>query len=117
VGTPTTEPRIVTPEEWKQLCDCEQLRGADHRFRKRPRLPVECSAIITGAHSGAVPDTATAMNISFEGMMLRSHVDLQPGTRIRVDLMLEDETIAVEGIVQHSTPSVGCFKIGLKIGA
>ena len=59
--------------------------------------------------------TLSVLQISAEGLMLRSHKALPVGTPVQMEVTLEDEPLPLVGWVRHTTQTVGGYKIGVEL--
>lgn len=65
--------------------------------------------------SASVPCTATVLQVSEFGLMLRNHEELAKGAEIWIEVLLGDETCSLYGVVRHCTETIGGYKIGVEL--
>lgn len=110
------EARFIPASEWRQLVAQPGVDRSDHRFRRQSRIPVECEARLS-FHIRGQPTvrSVTVLNASDEGLMVKATSAVEPETPVHIELFLEDEIVALRGVVQHSTESVASLKIGIEL--
>lgn len=90
--------------------------------RKSARYAVETHKVVkvvidpdcvAPGRPGAV--LCSVLNLSHEGVMLRSDVEIRPRTRLAVEWPKDDEVLTLPGVVRHCTQTVGAFKVGIEL--
>lgn len=62
-----------------------------------------------------VERSCAILQISNEGLMVRSHQPIEMHTRMAIEAVLGDDVIRLIGTVRHCTLTVGAFKIGVEL--
>jgi hypothetical protein len=55
------------------------------------------------------------LNLSREGVMLRSDVEIRPRTRLTIEWSEDDQVLTLPGVVRQCTQTVGAFKVGIEL--
>lgn len=59
--------------------------------------------------------TVPLLQISAEGLMVKSRKPIQAYTPLRMEVTLDDDTFALNGRVLHCTQTVGSYKVGIEL--
>ena len=116
-----TEYQPITPEQWTQLVTQHGSGPAASLLRRRQlRYYVQGPtrvAFSRHADSGDASNahTCSVLDVSNDGLMLRSREQVPLQTPLAIELYFGDQTITVFGTVVHCTQTVGAFKIGVKL--
>ena len=111
----------VTPEQWTQLVAEYGTGPAASLLRRRqPRYYVQGPTRVAFSRDadcseGPNARTCSVLDISNDGLMLRSREQLPVHTPLAIELYFGDQTITVFAAVVHCTQTVGAFKIGVKL--
>ncbi len=116
-----TEYQPITPEQWTQLV-AQHGSGAAASLMRRRQLRYHVQgptrvAFSRHADSSEASNarTCSVLDISNDGLMLRSREQVPLQTPLAIELYFGDQTITVFGTVVHCTQTVGAFKIGVKL--
>ncbi|MBU0638845.1 MAG: PilZ domain-containing protein [Planctomycetes bacterium] len=116
-----TELRPITRERWLQCLD-EFAGEVAPPFAKRrfDRFSTAAYAKLVytrrlGERKSAMVVTGALLQLSEEGIMLRTNEPVPIHTSAAVELHLGDEPVVVLGTVRHCTDTVGAFKVGLEL--
>ena len=116
-----TQYQPTTYEQWTQLVTQHGADAAASLLRRRQfRYYVQGPtrvAFSKHADSGAASNarTCSVLDISNDGLMLRSQEQVPVRTPLAIELYFGDQTITAFGTVVHCTQTVGAFKIGVKL--
>lgn len=112
--------RLISREEWaKIVAEYGQPTEPEHR-RRHPRHPLVGAAKLTftvevdGQPATKVHHCAV-LQISAEGLTLRSHNPLAVHAVAAIELPLEVRNVGLEGRVVHCTQTVGAYKVGIEL--
>ena len=114
-----TELRPITREQWLQMIapyvttEPEPgVRRAQRRYNVEGMVAV---APINAAGSQTAVRTVSLLQLSDDGIMVRSHTDLPLDTIVGMQVYIEDHIFTVLGRVMHCTDTVGGYKIGIQL--
>jgi hypothetical protein len=86
--------------------------------RSEPRFDVViggCRLMYQDPGGAAAVTAATLIQVSASGAMLRIHVEVPVGQLVSLECPLYAEGAAVNGVVAHTTSTVGAYKVGLEL--
>lgn len=65
--------------------------------------------------AGSPPLTMTLLDISPDGLMLRSFEPLKRGVGVGILLSVDESEASLQGYVMHCTPMLGGHKVGVQL--
>ncbi len=113
---PTSAPATMTRRQWEALLTrYEENRSTEYR-RSCPRrnAGVDRVELTFDVEGRPVVRTGTVMNVSTDGMLVRTH-RIPVGTPLRIRLLLEPAGAPLVGEVRHCTETVGASKVGIQL--
>jgi hypothetical protein len=116
-----TEYQPVTAKQWTQLVTQHGAGRALSLLRRRqPRYHVQGPTRVAfsrhaGSSEASNAHTCSVLDVSEDGVMLRSREQVPLDTLLAIELYFGDQIITVFGTVVHCTQTVGAFKIGVKL--
>lgn len=119
--TQQSQPQPITRERWAEVvAEYTPPLPEPLTRRRHHRGDTPGSAGVTFTPDGGSPEEpivaiCNVLQISAEGLTLRSRQDIPPETQVAIDLRLGEQTLALSGQTVHSTGTVGAFKVGVKL--
>jgi hypothetical protein len=116
----TTQDPLIR-DRWMGIVEQLSVPLADLPLRRRsPRYRVDKTVkVIIHPSIGApkIPQelTCSVVEVSADGMMLRTRQEMRAYTKLTIEWADGEETLALPGKVRHSTGTVGAFKIGVEL--
>jgi hypothetical protein len=85
--------------------------------RKSRRYGVELGIVCLLYREDGLPRarTASVLQISAGGLMIKTHKPIRPFTSVWMEVMLNGDAFTLIGEVTHSTQTVGGYKIGIQL--
>ena len=110
----------MTMEQWRAVVSADEASPtATWAHRREPRRNITLTSVqLTYRQEGKaapVERPCTLLDVSAGGMMVRSRCSIAPETPLEIEVFWGDETSALQGTVQHCTPTVGAFKVGIRL--
>jgi hypothetical protein len=109
---------VPTGDIWLRILARHANARVEPRIkRKSQRYRVEFGVVqLFYECSGRTRDyTASLLQISAHGMMIRNHTRIAVGTPLRMKVTLDRAPVTLNGRVAHCTETVGAFKIGIRL--
>jgi hypothetical protein len=114
------EQEQTTLEQWRAVVAANTKAPVETGVRRREarRDLTLTSGRLTYRKKGKatpVERPCTLLDVSTGGLMVRARSSIAPNTPVEAEVFWGDETSVLRGTVGHCTPTVGAFKIGIKL--
>lgn len=107
----------MTRSRWADLvAQCAREASVANRRQETRRFALGATARLAFEKSGR-PATqfAGVLNVSTDGVMLKSANRIAYGTAVVLQLAITDEPVILAGRVIHCTQTVGGYKVGIEL--
>ena len=114
---PTPGLRPLARADWKQVVTrYATVIVAPPVKRRHPRYDATGQARLSKAGSeAALVETCVLLQVSAEGLTLRSPDEIRLHELLAIEVRLPDRTVLLHGRVVHCTGTVGAFKLGVQL--
>jgi hypothetical protein len=112
------QPKLITREGWLYILSRHvSPQSEPHIKRTSQRHDVESGlARLVYQSDGTLHDyTLSLLQISADGLTVRNHKPIRVGTPVQVEVMLDDDSVALTGRVMHCTETIGAYKLGVRL--
>ena len=119
--TQQSQPQPITRQRWAEVIAEYTPPVPEPSIRRRhQRCHTLASARVTfvpdgGSTEGPIVAICNVLEVSAEGLTLRSRQQIPPETQVAIDLRLGEQILALSGLTVHSTGTVGAFKVGVEL--
>ena len=108
----------ISRERWQEILSHYVIPEVEPPIRRKTRrYGVEFGVVrLLYEEDGDSTDrTVSLLQASAEGMMVKSHKPINARIQLRMDVTLENDTVALGGQVSHCTQTVGGYKVGIEL--
>jgi hypothetical protein len=108
----------LTRERWLQVLSDYATAEVEPPVRRHSRrYGIEFGVVrLLYEEDGVMRDrTATLLQVSADGMMLKISKPIRNSTMLRMEITLDEHMFALRGEVAHSTQTVGGYKVGVTL--
>jgi hypothetical protein len=115
------ELRPITHEQWLRMIEryvTDEPEPPVRRGQRRYTVDGMVTLAVLSADGNGVHTavrTAPLVQVSDEGIMIRSHAELAQDTVVAMQVYLEDDNFALLGRVMHCTDTIGGYKVGIQL--
>ena len=108
----------ISRERWQEILSHYVTPEIEPPIRRKSRRHgVEFGVVrLQYQEDGESTDrTVSLLQVSDEGVMVKSHKPIKARIQLRMNITLENDTVSLSGQVSHCTQTVGGYKVGIEL--
>ncbi len=112
------ELKLLTRQQWIDFLARHTEGRSEPLLRRRsPRYTIPHGVIRLSYPQDrrVVVETTSLLQVSEVGLTIKTRKEVPMDAEVRVEALMEDQPFALNGVVIHSTQTIGGFKTGVKL--